>query len=100
MLRLPKLASKVQFMHGEIPTEESVTFIHHLGTFWVEPMFNIEHLQLLEAISVTQSQSEWNCKSWHLPGIFHDNTMPTVDQNHNLWQPTTLFSFGNPKQGF
>jgi len=23
-----------------------------------------------------------------------------VGQNHNLWQPTTIFSFGNPKQGF
>ena len=82
MLRLPNPTCKAQFMHGEIPIEVSVTFIHHLDTFWVDLMFNIEHLQLLGAISVTQSQSEWHGKSGQLPGIFCDNTV--------LWVKTTI----------
>ena len=35
MLRLQKLTSNLPFMQGEIPIEESVTFMHQLGLFLV-----------------------------------------------------------------
>ena len=53
-------------LQGETPIEISVTFIHDLSTFWVDLMCNIDNLQILQAISVVQNQSEWHGKTGQL----------------------------------